>query len=109
MSKKPSPWYWEARGGWFITRNGQHVNLGKHPADSPPPSKRHGKWVVPDPIMQAFYAAMTSEPEAETPQHAAPGVELPEAVRVGRGLQDVAGMPAGHGILDLRMTIDARF
>ncbi len=27
------------------------------------------------------------------------GVELPEAVRVGRGLQDVAGMPAGHGLI----------
>ena len=27
---------------------------------------------------------------------AALGVELPEAIRVGRDLQDVAGMPAGH-------------
>ena len=66
MAKKPSPWFWEARDGWYITRNGQHVNLGKHPADSPPPSKHNGKRVVPDPIMQAFYAAMASNTEAET-------------------------------------------
>src|SRR5262245_50815669 len=72
MAKKPSPWFWEARDSWYITRNGQHVNLGKHPADSPLPSKRNGKWVVPDLIMQAFYTAMTSNPEVENPPSTAP-------------------------------------
>ncbi len=72
MAKKPSPWFWEARGGWYITRNGQHVSLGKHPADSPSPTKRNGKWVVPEPIMQAFYAAMTSNAEAENPKYDVP-------------------------------------
>jgi len=60
MAKKPSPWYWEARDGWYITRQGQHIHLGKHPADAPPPNKRNGKWVVPYPIMTAFYAAMSA-------------------------------------------------
>lgn len=72
MAKKPSPWFWEARGGWYITRNGQHVSLGKHPGDSPFPTKRNGKWVVPDAIMQAFYAAMTTNTEFENPQSATP-------------------------------------
>src|SRR5262245_48522591 len=63
MAKKPSPWYWEARDGWYITRQGQHVHLGKQPADTPPPNKRNGKWVVPDPIMTAFYAAMSAKAE----------------------------------------------
>src|SRR5262245_14979035 len=68
MAKKPSPWYWEARGGWYITRQGQHVSLGKHPADAPPPSKRGGKWVVPEPILRAFYGEMSAKPEAKTPK-----------------------------------------
>lgn len=74
MSKKPSPWYWEARSGWYITRDGQHVNLGKHPADSPPPSKRSGKWVVPNPILQAFYASMTAPLEPTPPSPSGPSV-----------------------------------
>jgi hypothetical protein len=55
MAKKPSPWFWEARGGWYITRNGQHIKLGKHPEDSPPPAKRNGKWIVPESIISTAW------------------------------------------------------
>ncbi|HTU17857.1 MAG TPA: site-specific integrase [Gemmataceae bacterium] len=78
MAKKPSPWFWEARDGWYITRNGQHIKLGKHPADAPPPSKRNGKWVVPDSVMQAFYDTMSTNTEAENPRSAADGPAVAE-------------------------------
>jgi hypothetical protein len=82
MAKRPSPWFWGARGGWYITRNGQHVNLGKHPADSPPPSKRNGKWVVPEAVMRAFHAAMTVNPGGENQQAAAVPVGGPTVAEI---------------------------
>src|SRR5437667_11222182 len=82
MAKKPSPWFWEARGGWYITRHGQYVNLGKHPADAPPPSKRGGKWVIPAPIMQAFYAAMSSSAEDNSPEIAVPDSSGPTVAEI---------------------------
>ena len=47
MARKPSPWYWPERNGWFTILNGHRHPLGEHPADLPTPQKRKGKWVVP--------------------------------------------------------------
>ncbi len=42
MARKASPWFWQARSGWYITKNNPHYLLGKHPEDASPPRKRYG-------------------------------------------------------------------
>ena len=64
MARKASPWYWEARSGWYITKNNQHHPLGKHPEDAPPPRKHKGKWNAPPAVWNAFYKLMAQPPEA---------------------------------------------
>ena len=39
MPRKPEPWYWERRNGWYVQLNGKHVFLGEHPSDAPKPEK----------------------------------------------------------------------
>ena len=39
MAKKASPWFWEARNGWYVLLNGQRHLLGDHPADAARPQK----------------------------------------------------------------------
>jgi hypothetical protein len=60
MARKPSPWYWPERNGWYTILNGQRQPLGNHPADAPPPQKRKGKWVTPESIEQAFHALLAA-------------------------------------------------
>ena len=63
MAKKASPWFWEARNGWYVLLNGQRHFLGEHPADAPRPqkSKKTGKWNSPAPIDEAFHRLMRGE------------------------------------------------
>jgi integrase len=60
MARKPSPWYWPERNGWFTILNGQRQPLGNHPADAPPPQKRKGKWIAPLAIEQVFHALLAA-------------------------------------------------
>src|SRR5580700_5588818 len=60
MARKPSPWYWPERNGWYTILNGQRQPLGDHPADAPPPVKRKGKWFPPLSIEQAFHALLAA-------------------------------------------------
>jgi integrase len=69
MARKPSPWYWPERNGWFTILNGQRQPLGNHPDDAPPPVKRKGKWVIPPTIEYAFHKLLV------TPSTAPPTVE----------------------------------
>jgi integrase len=57
MAKKASPWFWEARDGWYVLLNGQRHFLGEHPIDAPRPqkSKKTGKWNSPQSIDEAFH------------------------------------------------------
>jgi len=59
--RTPWPWYSDSRsgGGWFVKLNDVHHPLGKHPANSPPPRKKVGKWVPPQPILDTFYQLMS--------------------------------------------------
>jgi integrase len=80
MARKPSPWYWPERNGWFTILNGQRQPLGNHPADAPPPQKRKGKWVIPTAIDNAFHKLLS------TPATAPP---LPAQTRDGLSVAEV--------------------
>jgi integrase len=69
MAKKASPWYWEARNGWYVIFNGKRHRLGDHPegAAKPKQSSKTGKWNTPESIDQAFRGLQGGE----TPQQAA--------------------------------------
>lgn len=60
MARKPSPWYWPERNGWFTILNGSRHSLGEHPKDLPQPTKRKGKWVAPLTIETAFHALLAA-------------------------------------------------
>ena len=56
MAKKASPWYWEARNGWYVLVGGKRHFLGEHPRDvaKPEKSKKTGRWNSPTAIAAAF-------------------------------------------------------
>jgi integrase len=56
MAKKASPWFWEARGGWYVTLHGKQHRLGEHPEGVPTPEKsqKTGRWNSPQQIDAAF-------------------------------------------------------
>ena len=62
MARTPSPWFWEERNGWYITKDGQRHFLGEHPPDSPKPKKARGKWNAPDSIREQFHSLMAAKP-----------------------------------------------
>src|SRR5437588_8001653 len=61
--KHPTPWFWNARNGWYVIHNGNRRFLGAHPADAPKPSKskKTGLWNAPQPILDAFHTLMGSQ------------------------------------------------
>ena len=67
MARKPSPWYWPERNGWYTILNGQRQSLGNHPEDAPPPLKRRGKWVIPSAIEQAFHKLLVTPATSTAP------------------------------------------
>lgn len=75
MARKPSPWYWPERNGWFTILDGTRRPLGDHPANLPPPIKRKGKWVIPPAIETAFHALL-----------AAPAVRIEKRIESAAGL-----------------------
>ena len=60
MARKPSPWYWPERNGWFTILDGKRRSLGDHPAEAAPPQKRKGRWIPPAAIEQVFHALLAS-------------------------------------------------
>ena len=66
MARKPSPWYWPERNGWFTILHGQRVPLGSHPADLSPPQKRKGKWIAPPPIERVFHSLLADKPTRQS-------------------------------------------
>src|SRR2546423_8185436 len=63
VARKPSPWYWPERNGWYTILNGQRHPLGTHPTNAPPPQRRKGQWVAPPQIQQAFHALLAKPSE----------------------------------------------
>ncbi len=60
MARKPSPWYWPERRGWFTILHGQRHHLGDHPNEAPP-QKCKGKWVVP-PFIDLIFHTLLAKP-----------------------------------------------
>ena len=61
MPRKPTPFYWEARDGWYVTIDGQRHNLGRHPDGAPKPKKNaKGVWNTPKEIEQIFHDLMSA-------------------------------------------------
>jgi integrase len=67
VARTASPWFWEERQGWYVTKDGQRHFLGEHPQGAPPPRKVKKKWNAPEPILQAFHALMAAPPEQPVP------------------------------------------
>jgi integrase len=76
VARKPSPWYWPERNGWYTILNGQRHSLGEHPADTPSPQKRKGKWVAPPQIQQAFHTLLATPPASFPVPTASPTNEV---------------------------------
>ncbi len=76
MARKPSPWYWPERNGWYTILHGKRQHLADHPADAPPPKKRGGKWIVPPAIDQAFHVLLAM-PDPQPPRLAAAPCDSP--------------------------------
>ncbi len=63
MARKPSPWYWPERNGWYTILHGQRHHLLDQPEDAPPPKKRGGKWVIPTEVDQVFHTLLAAPAE----------------------------------------------
>jgi hypothetical protein len=77
MARKPSPWYWPERHGWYTILNGQRHHLLDLPADIPPPKKRAGKWVTSPEVDQLFHKLLASPPEETNVPKMSPGQAAP--------------------------------
>jgi integrase len=69
MARTASPWFWEERNGWYVTKDGQRHFLGDHPSDTPNPRKSKGKWNAPEAIRTAFHALMSKPIAPVSPQN----------------------------------------
>ena len=87
MARRPSPWYWPERNGWYTILNGQRQSLGNHPEDAPPPVKRRGKWVIPSAIEQAFHTLLVTP---STPSTASPQAQVPCGLTVAEVFESSA-------------------
>ena len=69
MAKKATPWYWEARDGWYVLLNGRRHFLGRHPEGTAKPkkSKKTGRWNSPQKIDQAFRNLVGNGSPTEVP------------------------------------------
>ena len=63
MARNASPWFWERRHCWAVIIGGTRHVLGDHPASSPPPRKRNGKWVVPADILKRYHEVVAAPPK----------------------------------------------
>jgi hypothetical protein len=51
--RKPEPWYWSARKGWYVQVNEKQVRVGED--DNPKPK---GKPEPPEAVMREYYRVM---------------------------------------------------
>jgi integrase len=65
MARKPSPWYWPERHGWFTIIDSRRHRLLDLPAEAPPPKKRNGRWIIPPEVDQIFHRLMASRIDDE--------------------------------------------
>lgn len=54
MGRRPKPWWWKSRNGWYVILDGVKRRLGAHPEDSPAPRKGKTGWNVPKQIETLF-------------------------------------------------------
>ncbi len=64
MAKKASPWWWEARKGWYVQLDGQRHFLGEHPESRPKPRKGKTGWNAPQEILDALATLQKGQPQA---------------------------------------------
>ena len=60
--KKPKPWYRASKSAWYVEHNFKQVRLGEHPEGVAPPKKTKSGWNTPQPILDAFYKLMATDP-----------------------------------------------
>lgn len=63
MARKPSPWYWPERHGWYTILRGQRQHLLDLPPEVPPPKKRKGRWVAPPEVEEIFHTLLVADAE----------------------------------------------
>jgi len=60
--RKPKPWYWAYKKGWYVKVGGVQHPLGKHHEDRPPARDKKGEWKpVPPEVERAFQRLMAGE------------------------------------------------
>src|SRR5207253_2909913 len=59
---QPKPWYRASKSAWYVEHNLKQVRLGEHTDGAPPPKKSKSGWNAPQPILDAFYKLMASDP-----------------------------------------------
>ncbi|HEX3151476.1 MAG TPA: site-specific integrase [Gemmataceae bacterium] len=60
--KLPKPWYRASKSAWYVEHNLKQVRLDEHPEGAPPPKKSKSGWNAPQPILDAFYKLMATNP-----------------------------------------------
>ncbi len=55
--RRPEPWYWTARKGWYVQIEGKQRLLGKDPS---PRMNKAGEPVPPDAVSRAYYRMMAA-------------------------------------------------
>jgi integrase len=60
--KQPKPWFRASKNAWYVEHRFKKTRLGTHPEDAPPPKKSKAGWNPPQPILDAFYKLMASDP-----------------------------------------------
>lgn len=60
--KQPKPWFRRSKNAWYVEHRFKKVRLGGHPENAPPPKKSKAGWNAPQPILDAFYKLMATDP-----------------------------------------------
>ena len=60
--RQPKPWFRSSKNAWYVEHYGKQCRLGEHPDGSPPPKKAKAGWNAPQPILDAFYKLMATDP-----------------------------------------------
>lgn len=60
--RKPEPWYWEARKGWYVQLNRKQVKLG---SDDSPRKNKAGEYVPTDEVNREYFRLMAVNGQVE--------------------------------------------
>jgi hypothetical protein len=69
IARVGSPWFWEERKGWYVSKDGQRHFLGAHPEGAPITRKHKGTWNVSQVIVQAFHLLTAAPWSSSSPKH----------------------------------------